>query len=82
MKRVARSGTRAGTAAGAGAAAGFDRAALGGHSLKRGALTTGMDRGVHPTRLKQLGRHKSYAVLDDYLELGDGFETHPLAGVL
>jgi len=64
------------------AAAGFDRRAVGGHSLKRGALTTGMDRGVHPTRLKQLGRHKSYAVLDDYLELGDPFEGHPLSGVL
>jgi integrase len=64
------------------AVAGFDPRALGGHSLKRGALTTGMDRGVHPTRLKQLGRHKSYAVLDDYLELGDPFDSHPLNGVL
>jgi site-specific recombinase XerC len=64
------------------AAAGFDPRALGGHSLKRGALTTGMDRGVHPTRLKQLGRHKSYAVLDEYLELGDPFDSHPLSGVL
>ena len=63
-------------------AAGFDRAALGGHSLKRGALTTGMDLGVHPTRLKRLGRHKSYAVLDEYLEMGDLFEGHPLSGVL
>jgi integrase len=64
------------------AAAGFDRTVVGGHSLKRGALTTGMDRGVHPTRLKQFGRHKSYAVLDEYLELGDPFESHPLTGVL
>jgi hypothetical protein len=64
------------------ARAGFDRTALGGHSLKRGALSTGMDRGIHPTRLKQLGRHKTYAVLDVYLELGDPFEGHPLTGVL
>ena len=64
------------------AAAGFDPGTIGAHSLKRGALTTGMDRGVHPTRLKQLGRHKSYAVLDEYLELGDPFESHPLNGVL
>ena len=64
------------------AAAGFDGRELGGHSLKRGAMTTGMDRGVHPTRLKQLGRHKSYAVLDEYLQLGDPFEGHPLSGVL
>jgi integrase len=64
------------------AAAGFDRDLLAGHSLKRGALTTGMDQGVHPTRLKQLGRHKSYAVLDEYLQFGDPFDSHPLAGVL
>ncbi len=64
------------------AAAEFDGGKLGGHSLKRGALTTGMERGVHPTRLKQLGRHKSYAVLDEYLELGEPFENHPLTGVL
>ncbi len=63
-------------------AAGFDGREVGGHSLKRGAMTTGMDRGVHPTRLKQLGRHKSYAVLDEYLQLGDPFEGHPLTGVL
>ncbi|MGI4797580.1 MAG: site-specific integrase [Janthinobacterium lividum] len=63
-------------------AAGFDGELFGGHSLKRGALTTGMDQGVHPTRLKQLGRHKSYAVLDEYLQFGDPFEGHPLAGVL
>jgi hypothetical protein len=62
--------------------AGFDPDVLGGHSLKRGALSSGMERGIHPTRLKQLGRHKSYAVLDVYLELGDPFETHPLNGVL
>ena len=64
------------------ARAGFDPALLGGHSLKRGALSTGMARGVHPTRLKQLGRHKSYVVLDVYLELGEAFESHPLNGVL
>ena len=63
-------------------AAGFARLELGGHSLKRGALTTGMDRGVHPTRLKRLGRHKSYEVLGEYLEFGDLFEGHPLTGVI
>lgn len=63
-------------------AAGLDGARMGGHSLKRGALTTGMERGVHPTKLKQLGRHKSYAVLDGYLELGEPFENHALNGIL
>ncbi len=47
------------------AAAELDGRKMGGHSLKRGALTTGMERGVHASRLKQLGRHKSYAVLDE-----------------
>jgi integrase len=64
------------------AAAGFDGEKFGGHSLKRGALTTGMDRGIHPTRLKRLGRHASYAVLDAYLEDGDPFDSHALRGVL
>jgi hypothetical protein len=58
-------------------AAGFGR-----HDLKRGALTTGMDRGVHPAKLKRLGRHKSFDVLGEYLEFGDLFEGHPLTGVL
>ena len=64
------------------ARAGFDPALLGGHSRKRGALRTGMARGVHPTRLKQRGRNKSDAVRDVYLALGDPFESHPLNGVL
>ena len=63
-------------------AAGFGRSDLGGHSLKRGALTTGMDRGVHSAKLKRLGRHKSFNVLGEYLEFGDLFEGHPLGGVL
>ncbi len=63
-------------------AAGFGRRELGGHSLKRGALTTGMDRGVHPAKLKRLGRHQSYNVLGEYVEFGDLFEGHPLGGVL
>ena len=62
--------------------AGFSRYDLGSHSLRRGALTTGMDRGAHPARLKRLGRHKSYDVLGEYLEFGDLFEGHPLDGVL
>ena len=61
---------------------GFGGRDFGGHSLKRGALTTGMDRGVHPAKLKRLGRHKSFDVLGEYLEFGDLFEGHPLSGVL
>jgi hypothetical protein len=36
-----------------------------------GALTTGMDRGEHPAKLKRLGRHKSFDVLGEYLEFED-----------
>jgi len=63
-------------------AAGFARRDLAGHSLKRGALSTGMDRGIHPAKLKRLGRHKSFDVLGEYLEFGDLFDGHPLTGVL
>ncbi len=63
-------------------AAGFRRRELGGHSFKRGALTTGMDAGIHPARLKRLGRHKSFDVLGEYLEFGDLFNAHPLNGLL
>lgn len=51
-------------------AAGFARPELGGHSLHRSALTTGMNRGVHPTKLKRLGRHKNHEVFGKYLEFG------------
>jgi integrase len=63
-------------------AAGFGGQDFGGHSLKRGALTTGMDKGEHPVKLKRLGRHKSFDVLGEYLEFGDPFEGHPLTGTL
>lgn len=64
------------------AAVGFDPEVVASHSLKRVALTTGTDQGVHPTRLRQLGRHHSYAVLDEHLQFGDPFDGHPLASVL
>jgi hypothetical protein len=52
---------------------GFGPKDFGGHSLKRGGLTTGMDRGEHPAKLKLLGRHMSFDVLGEYLEFGDLF---------
>jgi hypothetical protein len=55
---------------------------LGSHSLKRGALNTAKDLRVHPARLKQLGRHKSYAPLAAYIEEGDLFADNALNGVL
>jgi hypothetical protein len=65
-----------------GKAAGFEAKALGGHSLKRGAMNTAKDRRVHPAQLKQLGRHRSYATLATYIEEGDLFEDNALNGVL
>jgi integrase len=65
-----------------GKAAGFDADLLGGHSLKRGAMNTAKDRRVHPTQLKQLGRHANYATLGAYLEESDLFEDNALNGVL
>lgn len=65
-----------------GAVAGFDRQALGGHSVKRGAMNTAKDLRVHPARLKQLGRHKSNAPLAAYIEEGDLFADNALSGVL
>jgi integrase len=64
------------------AAAGFAGHEFGGHSLKRGALSTGMQAGAHAAQLKRLGRHKSFDVLGEYLEFGNLFEGHPLRDVL
>jgi len=60
----------------------FGRHELGGHGLKRSALTTGMDRGVHSAKFKSLRRHESFDVLGEYLEFGDLFDGHLLKGVL
>jgi hypothetical protein len=64
------------------AAAGFAGHELGGHSLKRGALSTGMQAGAHAAQLKRLGRHKSFDVLGEYLEFGNLFDGHALRDVL
>ena len=63
-------------------AAGVARHDLGGPVLKRGTLTTGIDRGIHPAQLKRLGRHKGFDVLGEYLEIGDVFGGYPLDGVV
>ena len=64
------------------AAAGFVGREFGGHSLKRGALSAGMEAGAHAAQLKRLGRHKSFDVLGEYLEFGNLFDNHPLGAVL
>ena len=62
--------------------AGFAKREFGGHSLKRGALTSGMAAGAHPAHLKRLGRHKSFDVLGEYLEYRNLFEAHALKELL
>lgn len=64
------------------AAAGFVGREFGGHSLKRGALSAGMELGAHAAQLRRLGRHKSFDVLGEYLEFGNLFDNHPLSSVL
>jgi site-specific recombinase XerD len=64
------------------AAAGFAPREFAGHSLKRGALTTGMERGAHAAQLRRLGRHKTFDVLGEYLEFGNLFDQHQLSDVL
>jgi hypothetical protein len=64
------------------AAAGFTPREFGGHSLKRGALTTGTQRGVHAAQLKRLGRHKRFDVLGEHLAFGNLFDGHPLGDAL
>jgi hypothetical protein len=66
---------------GGAAAAGFAQSDFGGHSLKRGARTTGAEFDPHTADVKRLGRHESSGVLGEYLEFGDLFERHTLGGV-
>jgi hypothetical protein len=82
LPRIGKNAITPQTVQGRAVAAGFGLRDLSGHSLKRGALTTGMERGVHPAKLERLGRHKSFDVLGEYPEFGDLFEGHPLSGVL
>jgi len=64
------------------AAVGFAGREFGGHSLKRGALSTGMQAGAHVAQLRRLGRHKSLDVLGEYMEFGNLFDGHPVSSVL
>jgi site-specific recombinase XerD len=61
--------------------AGLDASDISGHSLKRGALNTAADHGAEPKAMKQLGRHKSYATLAQYLEERETFEDGALKGL-
>ena len=62
--------------------AGFDGAAFAGHSLRRGAISTGVAQGVHIARLKQFSGHASLKSLEEYVELDELRHNHPLKDVL
>jgi hypothetical protein len=62
--------------------AGFDGAAFAGHSLRRGAISSGVAQGVHIARLKQSSGHASLKSLDEYVELDELRQNHALKDVL
>jgi hypothetical protein len=62
--------------------AGFDAAAFAEHSLRRGAISSGVAAGVHITRLKQFSGHASLKSLEEYVELDELRRHHPLKDLL
>jgi integrase len=62
--------------------AGLDGTAFAGHSLRRGAISSGVAQGVHIARLKQFSGHASLKSLEEYVELDELRLHHPLKDVL
>jgi integrase len=62
--------------------AGLDSVAFAGHSLRRGAISSGVAAGVHIARLKQFSGHASLKSLEEYVELDELRHNHPLKDVL
>ena len=62
--------------------AGLDATAFAGHSLRRGAISSGVAQGVHIARLKQFSGHASLKSLEEYVELDELRHNHPLKDVL
>jgi hypothetical protein len=62
--------------------AGLEAAAFAGHSLRRGAISSGFAQGIHVTRLKQFSGHASLKSLEEYVELDELRQNHPLKDVL
>jgi site-specific recombinase XerD len=62
--------------------AGFDSTAFAGHSLRRGAISSGVAQGVHIARLKQFSGHASLKSLEEYVELDELRHNHPLKDIL
>jgi site-specific recombinase XerD len=62
--------------------AGFDATVFAGHSLRRGAISSGVAQGVHIARLKQFSGHASLKSLEEYVELDELRHNHPLKDIL
>ena len=62
--------------------AGLDGATFAGHSLRRGAISSGVAQGVHIARLKQFSGHASLKSLEEYVELDELRHNHPLKDIL
>ncbi|MEJ5155850.1 hypothetical protein WH240_11925 [Gluconobacter wancherniae] len=48
-----------------------------GHSLRRGAITTGARDGTDLVSLKRFSRHQTFGVVEKYIEVEDAMTTHP-----
>lgn len=48
-----------------------------GHSLRRGAITTGAQDGFDLVSLKRFSRHRDYRVLEAYIEANEALTKHP-----
>ncbi|MFT8491321.1 MAG: tyrosine-type recombinase/integrase, partial [Gluconobacter oxydans] len=48
-----------------------------GHSLRRGAITTGARDGTDLVSLKRFSRHQTFGVVEKYIEVEDAMTKHP-----
>jgi hypothetical protein len=62
--------------------AALDGSAFAGHSLRRGAISSGVAQGVHIARLKQFSGHASLKSREEYVELDELRHNHPLKDIL
>jgi len=50
---------------------------FGGHSLRRGAITTGSCDGMDLVSLKRFSRHQTFGVVEKHIEIEDAMAKHP-----
>ena len=62
--------------------AGLDGATFAGHNLRRGAISSRVAQGVDIARLKHFSGHASLKSLEEYVELDELQQHHPLKDVL